>query len=74
MIPLTPVVTSDNRQPLDSERGEHRTHGVIPFDTFVVKVVSRCNLNCAYCYMYNLQDGTYRNQPTMMLEEVTAAL
>ena len=37
-----------------------------PFSTYVVKVVSRCNLNCSYCYMYNLQDKTYRNQPGRM--------
>ena len=39
---------------------------VVPFNTFVVKVASRCNLNCKYCYMYNLQDQTYRNQPKRM--------
>src|SRR5262249_44029941 len=46
----------------------------IPFTTFVVKVVSRCNLNCSYCYMYNLADKTYLGQPPVMTEEVTAAL
>ena len=51
-----------------------RPRQAIPFDTFVVKCVSRCNLNCSYCYMYNLQDGTYRNQPALMSEEVAAAL
>ncbi|HEX8561311.1 MAG TPA: radical SAM protein [Pyrinomonadaceae bacterium] len=39
---------------------------VFPFSTFVVKVASRCNLNCTYCYMYNLQDQTYRSQPKRM--------
>jgi len=42
----------------------------VPFSTFVVKVASRCNLNCDYCYMYNLQDQTYRNQPAVMLDDV----
>ena len=46
----------------------------VPFDTFVVKVVSRCNLNCSYCYMYNLQDRTYRDQPAVMRDDVVAAL
>ena len=41
-----------------------------PCKTFVVKVVSRCNLNCSYCYMYNLQDRTWRNQPGIMSAEV----
>jgi uncharacterized protein len=43
---------------------------VHPFSTYVIKVVSRCNLNCSYCYMYNLQDKTYRNQPLKMSLEV----
>lgn len=46
----------------------------IPFTTFVVKVASRCNLNCSYCYMYNLADRTYRNQPPVMNEDVTEAM
>jgi uncharacterized protein len=45
-----------------------------PFTTFVVKVVSRCNLNCSYCYMYNLADKTYQNQPSTMSEKVTKAM
>jgi len=48
--------------------------GVVPFSTFVVKVVSRCNLNCSYCYMYNLQDKTYRDQPRTMSDDVAAAM
>jgi uncharacterized protein len=43
---------------------------LVPFTTFVTKVVSRCNLNCSYCYMYNLQDGTWRNQPAVMRPEI----
>jgi uncharacterized protein len=46
----------------------------IPFTTYVVKVVSRCNLNCSYCYMYNLADRTYRDQPAVMSDEVTIAM
>lgn len=44
-----------------------------PLTTFVVKVSSRCNLNCSYCYMYNLQDETYRGQPALMSDAVTEA-
>lgn len=32
----------------------------------VVKVASRCNLNCTYCYMYNKGDDTYLKQPKFM--------
>jgi uncharacterized protein len=41
-----------------------------PFSTFVVKTASRCNLNCDYCYMYNLEDSTYRNQPAALSDHV----
>lgn len=34
--------------------------------TYVVKVASRCNLNCTYCYMYEHADQSWRNQPTQM--------
>lgn len=34
--------------------------------SLVLKVASRCNLNCSYCYMYNLGDTTYKNQPKVM--------
>lgn len=39
----------------------------------IVKVASRCNLNCSYCYLYNHEDATYRHQPRFMAEEVFAA-
>lgn len=35
----------------------------------VIKVASRCNLNCSYCYMYNMGDNTYRNQPKFIEQE-----
>jgi uncharacterized protein len=47
---------------------------VVPFTTFVVKIASRCNLNCSYCYMYNLEDQTYRNQPSKMSLEVARSM
>lgn len=34
--------------------------------SFVLKIVSRCNLNCSYCYMYNMGDQTYLKQPKFM--------
>ncbi|MGB3464261.1 MAG: radical SAM protein [Cyclobacteriaceae bacterium] len=39
------------------------------FNALVVKVASRCNLNCSYCFMYNLGDETYKLQPKFMQEE-----
>ncbi|HFK5528354.1 TPA: radical SAM protein [Elizabethkingia anophelis] len=32
-------------------------------DTLIIKIASRCNINCTYCYMYNLGDNSYKNQP-----------
>ncbi len=40
----------------------------------VVKIASRCNLNCTYCYMYNLGDETYKQQPKFMDRGVQQAL
>ncbi|MFN3850385.1 MAG: radical SAM protein [Spirosomataceae bacterium] len=40
----------------------------------VLKVASRCNLNCSYCYMYNLGDLSYLNQPKKMSNEVVEAV
>ncbi len=35
-------------------------------NSIVVKIASRCNLNCSYCYVYNLGDNTYLKQPKLM--------
>ncbi len=43
-------------------------------NTLVVKVASRCNLNCTYCYMYNKGDDTYLQQPKVMPDEVIDSL
>ncbi len=40
----------------------------------VLKVASRCNLNCTYCYMYNLGDDTYKNQPKFMSVDTVDAI
>jgi len=33
---------------------------------YVFKIATRCNLNCTYCYMYNLADSGWRRQPKRM--------
>ncbi|HAS41490.1 MAG TPA: radical SAM protein [Microscillaceae bacterium] len=40
------------------------------FGCVVVKIASRCNINCTYCYMYNKGDETYLSQPKKMSDEV----
>jgi uncharacterized protein len=42
----------------------------LPFSQFVVKIHSRCDLACDYCYMYELADQTWRDQPRRMPEEI----
>lgn len=41
-----------------------------PLTEFIFKVESRCNLNCSYCYVYNLADQSWRDQPVMMSPEI----
>lgn len=38
--------------------------------SFTLKVVSRCNLNCSYCYEFNKADQTWKNKPKVMSELV----
>ena len=43
-------------------------------DTVLVKTASRCNLNCTYCYVYNLGDDGWKSQPRRMSSEVLEAI
>ncbi|WP_130734221.1 radical SAM protein [Flavobacterium sp. J27] len=43
-------------------------------NSLVVKVASRCNLNCTYCYVYNMGDESYKKQPKFMSEDVIQSL
>jgi uncharacterized protein len=43
---------------------------ILPFHTYLWKIASRCNINCTYCYIYNLADGRWRDQPAFMSEAV----
>lgn len=35
-------------------------------DTVLLKVASRCNLDCRYCYLYHMGDEGWREQPKLM--------
>jgi uncharacterized protein len=37
-----------------------------PFRQFIMKIHSRCNLACHYCYMYELADQSWRTRPRIM--------
>jgi uncharacterized protein len=41
--------------------------------SFLLKVASRCNLDCDYCYVYHHGDATWREMPRVMPDEVVAA-
>jgi uncharacterized protein len=41
-------------------------HHAVPFRQFIVKVHSRCNLSCSYCYVYEMADQGWRGLPTRM--------
>lgn len=38
--------------------------------TFLLKIASRCNLNCDYCYVYQGPDQSWRTRPKFMSPEV----
>ena len=37
-----------------------------PFREFVLKIHSRCNLACDYCYMYEMADQSWHSRPKQM--------
>ncbi len=47
---------------------------MIAIDTVLVKLASRCNLNCDYCYVYQMGDDAWRLQPKLMAASTIEAL
>jgi uncharacterized protein len=41
-----------------------------PFREFIVKIHSRCDLSCDYCYMYEMADQSWRDRPRRMPVEI----
>jgi uncharacterized protein len=41
-------------------------HQAVPFRQFILKVHSRCNLSCSYCYVYEMADQAWRQMPKRM--------
>jgi uncharacterized protein len=48
--------------------------GLVPFQQYILKVHSRCNLACDHCYMYEAADQSWRGQPRGMSRETVAAV
>lgn len=44
------------------------------FTTFLLKVASRCNIACDYCYMYEHNDQEWRTQPHLMSDDTQARI
>lgn len=42
------------------------TGSAIEVDTVLLKVASRCNIDCSYCYVYNMGDDSWRDMPALM--------
>jgi uncharacterized protein len=40
-----------------------------PFTEFILKIHSRCDLSCRYCYVYEMADDSWRAQPKKMSRE-----
>ncbi|MFF7943160.1 FxsB family cyclophane-forming radical SAM/SPASM peptide maturase [Nocardia gamkensis] len=64
--PLWPATT------LDVDALRRRGWEPRPFAEFVIKIHSRCNLACDYCYMYEMADQSWREQPKTMSRAVFA--
>lgn len=44
------------------------------FDTFLIKIASRCNIDCDYCYMYHQVDQSWQRRPRFMADDTVRAL
>jgi uncharacterized protein len=44
-----------------------------PFRQFILKIHGRCNLSCAYCYVYELADQSWRHRPRIMSRRIVQA-
>jgi uncharacterized protein len=42
----------------------------MPISAIILKLASRCNLNCSYCYLYNHEDKTYLEKPKLISDRV----
>ena len=57
---------------LDLDVAEVRAAGnrAVPFRQFILKIHSRCNLSCSYCYVYEMADQGWRGLPKRMSHAV----
>jgi uncharacterized protein len=53
-------------QQLDVAEARGNGHEPVPFQQFILKIHSRCNLACTYCYVYEMADQSWRQLPRLM--------
>jgi uncharacterized protein len=75
--PVEPVPPAGHPAPwplvdLDVAAIRDAGHQPVPFQQFILKVHSRCNLSCSYCYVYEMAEQGWRGLPRRMLEVVAA--
>lgn len=58
-------------QQLDVADARKAGHEPVPFQQFILKIHSRCNLACTYCYVYEMADRGWRDMPRLMSPAVT---
>jgi uncharacterized protein len=46
----------------------------IPIAEYVLKLASRCNLACDYCYVYTMADQSWRSRPVVIAPETLLAV
>ena len=46
----------------------------VKIDTVLLKVASRCNIDCDYCYIYRLGDQGWARMPKVMSSETIDAV
>lgn len=73
-----PLVGLNSKKSLDVRHAEWPTKDVVdavlensqwqtrPFIEFVLKIHSRCNLSCDYCYVYEMADDSWKDNPVTM--------
>lgn len=47
---------------------------MVELDTVLLKVASRCNLDCGYCYVYNMGDNGWASMPNRMSHKTLKAI
>lgn len=59
---------------MGTETHAPQSSGRVPAVTqLILKVASRCNLNCSYCFIYNKGDSTWKSRPSLMSDEIFEA-